>query len=56
MSITVSIREATGETGYLLTVTRQYQHAAGGQVFPGPKCSSLRTAKDVAAWIEAHIQ
>jgi len=54
--VTVNIRKAMKpETGYLLSVTRKWPNAKGGQVYPGPRCSSLKTAKEVAAWIECHL-
>lgn len=55
MTVTVDIRKATQETGYLLSVTRTYLNGKGGQVYPGPRCSNLKTAREVAAWIESHL-
>ena len=53
--VTVDIRKATQQTGYLLSVTRTYPNGKGGQVFPGPRCSNLKTAREVAAWIACHL-
>ena len=55
MSVTVDIRKATLQTGYLLSVTRTYPNGKGGQVYPGPRCSNLKTAREVAVWIESHL-
>jgi len=53
--VTVDIRKATLQGGYLLTVTRTYANHKGGQVFPGPRCSTLKSAREVAAWIESYL-
>jgi hypothetical protein len=45
---TVTIRKSAHETGYLLSVTR------GNTTRPGPKCSNLKTAREVATWIATH--
>lgn len=54
--ITVTVRKAGIQGGYLLSVSRKYGHAAGGQTFPGPRCSSKATADEVARWIENHLR
>lgn len=45
----VTVRKAKQESGYLLSVTRRTT------TFPGPRCSSKRTAKEVATWIESYL-
>jgi hypothetical protein len=44
-TVMVDIRKAMNEPGYLLSVTR------GKVTFPGPRCSTRKTAREVANWI-----
>ena len=44
-TVTVDIRKAGLEPGFLLSVTR------GNITWPGPRCSSRKTAREVATWI-----
>lgn len=53
-SVIVHIRKAFSESGYLLSVERKFP--AGSVIFPGPKCSNLKTAIGVAQWIENNLQ
>lgn len=52
--VTVAVRKAVHESGYLLSVTRTNKRG-GGTVRPGPRCSSKRTADEVARWIESNL-
>ena len=47
-NISVSVRKASNEPGYLLSVTRR-NDKGGAVIWPGPRCSSKRTADEVAA-------
>lgn len=53
--ITVDVRKASNEPGYLLSVTRRNDRG-GGTTWPGPKCSSKKTADGVARWIESNLK
>lgn len=55
MSITVTVRKAMLEPGYLLSVTRKNDRG-GGTTWPGPRCSSKKTADEVARWIETNLR
>lgn len=56
--VTVDVRPAIYGPGYLLSVTRRYADPAakGAVIRPGPRCSSKRTADEVAAWIEDNLK
>lgn len=56
--VSVTVRPAVNEPGYLLSVTRRYADpkAKGSVTVPGPRCSSLATANEVAAWIENNMK
>jgi hypothetical protein len=53
--VSVEVRKASNEPGYLLSVTRR-NDSGGATIWPGPRCSSKRTANEVAAWIESNLR
>lgn len=53
-NVTVTVRPAVHESGYLLSVTRRNK-SGGASIWPGPRCSSKQTANEVARWIESNM-
>lgn len=52
--IKVTIRKELHGKGYLLSVSRTNPRG-GATIWPGPRCSSMVTARIVARWIEDNI-